>query len=85
MRKSYGLSLEIEATEKVRAWLATRGLSFSGWVNALIVEVARELENEECSWMRKPLDELTLAEFLEGAAKWIHQVKKEEEIAKCEK
>lgn len=79
MRKNYTMTLEIEATERVKEWLRGRGLSLSGWVNALIIEVDRELQGDGNSWMRKSVSEMTLQEFSDGLQRWISKIKEEEE------
>ena len=38
MRKNYTLSLEEGKVEELRAWLAPKGVTFSGYVNGLICE-----------------------------------------------
>lgn len=77
MKKPYQLTLDIDSTELVKGWLASKNLTLSGWVNGLIQEVAAELEGEE-SWMRKPAAELTLQEFGEGLSRWLKKIKETE-------
>jgi len=38
MKKNYQLSLDPERVDELRAWLAPKGLTFSGYVNSLICQ-----------------------------------------------
>lgn len=69
-RKQYNLTLFEEPTEVVRKHLkATGGQSLTSWVNALIVEFAREIQGQPSPLGKKPED-MTMREFAEVMRYW---------------
>lgn len=74
MKRTYSLTLDINDSELVRKWCKHMGMTFSGFVNAFLGEVANDLRGEN-AWMNKPIGDVTLKEFGEGLATWMKRMK----------
>ena len=60
MKKNYQLSLDQEKVDELRAWLAPKGLTFSGYVNSLICE---QMDAVRKFKIPANVSEMKLAEF----------------------
>lgn len=70
--------LEREAVEIVREFLEKNGQSFSGWMNAMVVEFAKEIKGQP-SPFNKPIEEMTIKEFGEVASYWFKKARGSDE------
>lgn len=50
MKKNYTVSLDVEKVDKIKGWIAKRGISFSAYLNSLL--------HEQLSVLRKKQKEL---------------------------
>jgi len=70
--------LEKESAEVVQDFLETNGQSFSGWMNALVIEFAKEIRGQP-SALSKSIDEMTVKEFAEVASYWFKKARGQED------
>lgn len=70
MKKNYTICLDEESSEIVKAWLkSTTGMSFSGFLNGVLKEFAREIQGQPVAFT-KPLKDMTLEEFGKVVTHW---------------
>lgn len=84
MKKTYNINLDKEAVEELKAWLKTKGFSFSGYLNMIVHE---NLEAIKVLDGVADLSELTLgkaAKLYEGMTKGFVALKEEDENKKRE-
>lgn len=70
MKKRYTMNLNQESMEVVQVWLASKGLSFSGWMAGIIDEFAKEIQGEPAAMSKEP-GEMTLQEFMDVMQYWL--------------
>jgi len=72
MKKNYTLSLDEEKVELIRPWLERKGLSFSGFVNGAVDEMAIAITS-----MNLPEDvgSMTLTEFMKAFSRMVKKMK----------
>jgi len=66
--------LDDEACKIVAGFLDKSGVSFSGWLNALIVEMAEEIKGQP-SPLSKSVGDMTMNEFGEVMSYWWKKAK----------
>lgn len=70
MKKHYTVTLDEEAVTVVKKFLTqTSGTSFSGFLNAICVELANEMQGQPVV-LDKPLKDMTLEEFGKYLSHW---------------
>lgn len=70
MKKNFTLSLDKEPVDVVKMWLKSTGaLTFSGFVNGILTEFAKEIEGQPVR-PDKPVKDLTLEEFGKLISHW---------------
>lgn len=77
-KKQMSIHLDEESVKVIRAFLETQGQNFSGWVNAFVMEFAKEIQGQP-SPLSKPIDEMTVREFAEVASYWFKKARGSDE------
>lgn len=72
------LMVDEEPKRIVHEYCTKNGLSLSGFVNAMLVEWAKNLQGQPTSF-DKPIQDLTLREFGELAAYWFEKASEKDE------
>lgn len=80
-KRRINLYVNDESFETVKVFLESKGQSVSGWLTAMLDEMAVEIQGQP-SPLSKPVDEMTVKEFGEVMAYWFGKAKGEEREAK---
>ena len=62
MKKRFNVNLDKEQTERVQAFLKRYGMSFSGFINGVVGQLASGIEGQQGVMQKNP-EEMTLREF----------------------
>lgn len=76
-KKKVNLYVSDESFDTVQTYLKSKGQSVSGWVSAILDEMASEISGEPSS-LGKPVEEMTVKEFGEVVGYWWQKLKKHE-------
>jgi hypothetical protein len=73
-KKRVNLYVSDEAFETVKAYLESKGQSVSGWVSAMLDEMAKEIQGEP-SPLSKSVEDMTVKEFGEVVSYWWQKIR----------
>lgn len=75
MKKRVTVNLDAKTHEIVQAWLRSMGMTFSGFLTALLDEFAKSIEGQPT--FDKPVSEMTVKEVGEAFGYWFKKVQEE--------
>jgi hypothetical protein len=72
-KKQMSIHLDEDAVRVVRNFLEPKGQNFSAWVNAFVMEFAKELQGQP-SPLGKAAEDMTIKEFQDIMNYWMNKV-----------
>jgi hypothetical protein len=74
MKKSYAVYIDDDAYKTVKGFLDQTGQSFSGFVNGLLVEFAKQIKGQPTAF-DKPVEQMSVKEFAALLGYWFKNKK----------